>query len=49
MQIREQSEKLKRRKAGESFKEGLCEECGNFGIIYKVDSRMICEACKDAM
>jgi CBS domain-containing protein len=49
MQIREKSEKLKRRKAGESFKEGTCEECGNFGIIYKVDSRTICEDCKDAM
>lgn len=49
LQIREESEKLKRRKAGEKFKEGLCEECGNFDILYGVDNRLICEACRDAM
>jgi len=49
MQIREESEKLKRAKAGESFREGLCEECGEFDIIYKVDNRMICEVCRNAM
>lgn len=49
IQIREESEKLKRRKIGEAFKEGLCEECANFGILYKVDNRMICEDCRDAM
>ncbi len=49
MQIREESEKLKRVKAGETFKEGICEECGNFDIIYKVDNRMLCESCRDAM
>lgn len=49
MQIREESEKLKRRRVGGVFKEGLCEECGNFNLLYKVDNRMICEACRDAM
>lgn len=49
MQIREESEKLKRRRVGGVFKEGLCEECGNFSLLYKVDNRMICEACRDAM
>lgn len=49
MQISEESEKLKRRRAGEKFKEGLCEECGNFDILYIVDNRLICEACRDAM
>lgn len=49
MQIREEGDKLKRRRVGEFFKEGLCEECGDFGLLYKVDSRMICEACRDAM
>jgi len=49
MPIREESEKLKRRRIGEKFKEGLCEECGNFDILYGVDNRMICEACRDAM
>ncbi len=49
MQIREESEKLKRREVGELFKEGSCEECGNFSLLYKLDNRMICEACRDAM
>lgn len=49
MQIREESEKLKRRQVGESFTEGLCEECGNFDLLYKVDNRTICENCRDAM
>lgn len=49
MQIREESEKLKRRKAGEIFKEGSCEDCGRFGLLYKLDNRMICEECRDAM
>lgn len=49
MQIREESEKLKRRKAGKTFKEGLCEECGNFSMLYRVDNRMICESCRDVM
>lgn len=49
IQIREESEKLKRRKVGESFVEGTCEECGNFDLLYKVDNRTICEDCRDAM
>jgi len=49
MQIKEESDKLKRRKAGENFTEGLCEECGNFGMLYKLDNRIICESCKDEM
>jgi len=49
MQIKEESEKLKRVKAGESFREGLCEECGEFGLLYKIDNRTICEACRDVM
>jgi len=49
LQIKEKSQKLKRRKAGEKFEEGLCEECGNHGILYKVDNRMICESCRDSM
>ena len=49
MQIKEESEKLKRAKAGESFREGLCEECGEFGLLYKIDNRTICEACRDNM
>jgi len=49
MQIREESEKLKRVKAGESLKDGLCEECGKSDILYRVDNRMICGGCRDLM
>jgi len=38
-----------RKKAGVSFKEGVCEECGNFDLLYKIDNRTICEDCMDAM
>jgi CBS domain-containing protein len=49
MQIKEESEKLRRLKAGESFREGPCEECGNFNLLYKIDNQMICEDCRDEM
>jgi len=55
--IREESEKLKaikeRKKrileAGgkDEIEEGQCEECENYGPIYKIDGRMICEDCKN--
>jgi CBS domain-containing protein len=44
--IREESEKLKRLGIKEKFKEGICQECGTFGIISKVDGNWICESCK---
>ncbi len=47
--IKEEAEKLKRIKIGESFKEGICEECGNFDVLYNVDGKLICESCRDAM
>ena len=47
--IKEQSEKLKRKQAGESFKEGPCEECANYDILYNQDGRLICESCRDSM
>jgi len=47
--IKEEAEKLKRIKSAESFKEGICEECGNFDILYNVDEELICESCREAM
>jgi CBS domain-containing protein len=47
--IREESEKLKRVGLREKFKEGLCQECGNQGIIYKIDGNWICDACKSIL
>jgi len=47
--IKEERAKLKRVKEGESFKEGICEGCGNFDILYNIDGQLICESCRDAM
>src|SRR3989344_7273458 len=44
--IKEEAEKMKRVKSAESFKEGVCEECGNFDILYNVDGELICESCR---
>jgi len=55
--IREEEDKLKiiklrkqRRAEAEGdvwAKEGECEDCGSFDILYNIDGRMICEDCKD--
>jgi len=47
--IKEEAEKLQRIKSGEKFREGVCEECGNFDILYNVDGQLICESCREAM
>lgn len=47
--IREESEKLRRLKGERWFKDGVCEECGNFDILYKIDNKLMCLACKDEM
>jgi len=50
--IREESNKLKRlKKAKEarSMQEGLCEECGNHGFLYRVHGSFVCESCRDSM
>lgn len=50
-QIREEKEKLMRKgRRGESWlRENMCEECGNYGLLYKQDGRLICESCRDKM
>lgn len=50
--IKEESKKLKRvqrAKSREFMHEGICEECGNTDILYRVDGRLICERCKEMM
>lgn len=47
--IREESEKLKRIKEAERRTEGICEECGHEGILFKINGMLICENCKGAM
>ncbi len=44
-QIRNKKKKNKKR----ITKEGLCEECGNFDLLYKIDNKFICESCKDQL
>jgi len=50
-QIREEEEKLRRKEIRKGAKdwlnEGICEECGNFDLLYSVDGKLICESCKD--
>ena len=45
--IKEDSEKLKRIKDAKSSGEGICEECGHQGLLFKIDGRLVCEECKD--
>ncbi len=46
--IREESEKIKRfKKAKTEQREGYCEECGNFDLLYMVHGNLICESCRD--
>ena len=49
--IREESKKLKLvQKAKEKMlsEEGICEECGNHDVLYKVNGMLICESCKNS-
>jgi len=29
--------------------EGICEECGNYDTLYKVNGQLICESCRSMM
>lgn len=53
MEIKDAAEKLKRRELltdrPESTRQGICEECGNFDMLSKLDGRVICESCIDEM
>ena len=51
--IREESRKLKiiektkKIPGNKSIKEGICEECGNYGILEKMNGMMLCENCRE--
>ncbi|MFH1500367.1 MAG: CBS domain-containing protein [archaeon] len=49
--IKEESDKLRRKAqdGGRWIREGMCEECGNYNLLYKLDGRVICSSCKDSM
>jgi CBS domain-containing protein len=47
--IREEAEKLSRIKEAEKRIEGICEECGNQGILLRYNGMLVCESCRDAI
>ncbi len=50
--LREEEEKLKRYKEAKNrsyMDNGICEECGNTDVLFKVDGRLICESCRASM
>lgn len=49
--IKEIEDKIKRSESSKKgiFHESPCEECGNYDLLTKVDSRLLCESCRDEM
>ena len=45
--IREEQEKLKRIKKAKLIREGICEECGTYYILFRTNNRLLCEECRD--
>jgi len=50
--IKEEEDKFRRKKdviAGKEgwLREGECDECGAFGLLFSIDGELICENCKD--
>ena len=49
IRIAEEKEKLRRVKAVDEYrwvKEGPCQECGAFDLLYKVGNRYLCQDCR---
>jgi len=46
-QIREEASKLKNIKKAKEIREGICEECGNFGFLTRVHGTLLCEGCRE--
>jgi len=47
--IRQESEKLKRIHEAEKKREGICEECGHDGMLFRTNGMLICESCKNSI
>ena len=47
--IREESEKLRRIKKAEKKSEGICEECGHEGLLFRMNGMLVCESCRDSV
>lgn len=49
LEIREEDEKFKRKKEPGKFDVGICEECGEEGLIEDVDGKKMCSSCIEKM
>ncbi|MDD5012438.1 MAG: CBS domain-containing protein [Candidatus Nanoarchaeia archaeon] len=47
--IKGESEKLEKIKKTEKTRDGICEECGHEGILFKVNGMLVCESCRDSI
>lgn len=47
--VREEAEKLERKKSPGKFDFGLCEECGKEDLLDMVDGKKTCQSCVDKM
>lgn len=45
MKIREETSKLNRSNISAPRKQGICEECGEFDILYQDDAQWLCDTC----
>jgi len=52
-EIREETEKrnkIEESRKGKGFEtEGVCDECGNVDILYRMDGMMVCGSCREAI
>ena len=45
--IREESRKLKKLSLDSSQSDGMCEECGEYSELLRVEDRFLCPACRE--
>jgi len=45
IKIKEETEKIKRRGIASSRKYGVCQECGEYGLLYEDADQWLCDAC----
>lgn len=45
IKIREETDKIKRRGANNSRKYGVCQECGDYDVLYDDSGQYLCDAC----
>ena len=54
MNIKEETEKIRRRNSASRGKnievlEGVCEECGNYGLLSNAENMLICDNCSSKL